>query len=429
MSSDKKDQYALDGVSSQKEEVHAAIAGHSKGIYPNAACKINGTRVHNFGNITHSDGAGTKTSLAYIYWRETGDMSVWRQIPQDSILMNYEDLICAGAGLNNEDIFLSSVINRNKFRIPGDVVAALIKGQKAFLDRMCKYGINIIGEQGETADVGDLVRTVVIDNTIACNFNLNDVIDNGRIDAGDFVVGLASFGQAAYEDEYNGGQGSNGLTTARHGVLTKKYRWKYPESYAPELCQTKLGNLNWLARLNGLLDSKGLHLKDGFRPYRGTKSLTDLIPVETGELIPVGKLILSPTRTYGPVVKKIKDAGIGPAQISGMVHNTGGGQTKVLNYLSKPLLVVKDNLFEVPALFNLIQKEAKVEWEEMYKDFNMGHRLEIYVKDLAVAEEIIKLSESLGVAAQIVGRVEKFGGDKPAVIIRGPHGNFRYNGR
>lgn len=309
--------------------------------------------------------------------------------------MNLDDVACVG-GLHGY-LSLASNIDRNTFRIPGDVVAALINGENEFLKNMRNYNINIIGQCGETADVPDLTPTVLVNNTLHCRMEKKYVIDNGRINKGDLIVGLASFGKAIYEDEYNGGMGSNGLTLARHGVLSSEYREKYPESFYPGL---------------------------GEEAYRGNKKLTDLIKVETGEQIPVGKLILSPTRTYAPVLSNLD---VDKKSISGMVHNSGGGQTKVLNYLSETLRIVKDNLFPTPILFKMIQASANVDWQEMYQDFNMGHRFEIYVKDKDTADKIIRTSKSFGVDAQIIGRVEKAQDNKSTLFIHSENGKFNYS--
>ena len=388
------------GVSAKKEAVHAATKNNDKGLFPNAFCKVNRLTPEiapGWVRISHADGAGTKTALAYIYWRETGDMSVWHGVVQDSIVMNLDDILCVGGVAGH--LSLASSINRNGFRIPDEVVAALINGENIFLDNMRALGVDITGQCGETADVPDLTPTVVIDNTMECLMREEDVINNGDIAATDIIVALQSNGRASYEDAYNGGIRSNGLTLARHGVLSAEYREKYPESF---------------------------HAGLGNRAYRGSKKLDDLITVETGEQVTVGRLILSPTRTYAPIIKALLSDGQGRAGISGMVHNSGGGMTKVLNYLNGPLVAVKDDLFDVPPLFRLIQSEANVDWREMYQVFNMGAGMEVYVRDMATAERVIKAAAGFNVAAKIIGRVEKSPGGKPTVQIQTPYGEFEY---
>ena len=381
--------YAARGVSSSKSEVHKAIANMDKGLFPTAFCKL----VPDFADedyclAMHADGAGTKSSLAYAYWRETGDMSVWRGIAQDAIVMNTDDLLCVGI---TGGMMLSSTIGRNKMRVPGEVIAAVIEGSQIFVEQMRKYGIDITLTGGETADVGDLVRTIIVDSTVCARARRSDIIDNKNIAAGDVIVGLASFGQAEYEDEYNGGMGSNGLTSARHDVFSKEIAEKYPESYESAI--------------------------DREFVYTGSKRLTDIEP-ETG--LTYGKLVLSPTRTYAPVIKDVLDCCRG--HIHGMIHCTGGAQTKVLGFIGN-LKVVKDNMFDIPPLFRVIQEESGTPWSEMYKVFNMGHRMEIYVPESA-ADQIIGISRGYGVDARVIGRVEK--ADAPPVELATPHGTFKY---
>ncbi|HEY8401040.1 MAG TPA: AIR synthase related protein [Cytophagaceae bacterium] len=368
-----EDRYLKRGVSSSKEDVHNAIKKIDKGIFPNAFCKIIPDIIGGdpgYCNIMHADGAGTKSSLAYIYWKETGDLSVWKGIAQDAVIMNTDDLLCVGA---TDNILLSSTIGRNKNLIPAEVLSAIINGTEEVLEMLRTHGVSIYSTGGETADVGDLVRTVIVDSTVTCRMKRSEVIDNANIKAGNVIVGLASFGQASYETEYNGGMGSNGLTSARHDVFGAQYISKYPESYDPQV-------------------SKDL-------VYSGTRSLTDHyenLPVN------IGKLVLSPTRTYAPVVKAILNELRN--KIDGMVHCSGGGQTKVLHFVNN-LHIIKDNLFPTPPLFKLIQEESGTEWKEMYKVFNMGHRMEIYT-DTESAKEIISISKSFNIDAQVVGRVE-----------------------
>ncbi len=410
-----RDMYKEVGVSSSKEAVHAATKNNSKGLYPYSFCKIEQMRgLPNWANfllkltgnemveISHADGAGTKSSLAYIYWREFNDMSVWHGVVQDSIVMNLDDVACVG-GMTGQ-MHLTSNIDRNSFNIPDRVIAELINGENKFLEKMRKFGVdNITGQVGETADVPDLTQTIVINNSLHCTMKRSDVIDNGKIDAGDLIVGLSSYGQSFYEDYYNGGMGSNGLTLGRHGVFSKYYAENYPESYD--------------------------HHNLGFeKAYRGKTILENQIDIGNGKTVHAGKLVLSPTRTYAPIIKKIHNAGIGPKEISGMVHCSGGGQTKVLNYLSKPLNIIKDSMFTVPPLFKLIQSETGATWKEMYKDFNMGHRMEIYTKNLAIAQEIIRISTSLGVEAKIIGHVVKNNKDSNRNLrIQSPLGVFEYS--
>jgi phosphoribosylformylglycinamidine cyclo-ligase len=384
--------YAGRGVSSGKEEVHQAIAAIDKGLFPNAFCKIvpdalSGSADHCL--VMHADGAGTKSSLAYIYWKETGDLSVWRGIAQDAVVMNTDDLLCVGA---TGPILLSSTIGRNKHLIPGEVIKALIEGTESVLQDLRDAGMDIQSTGGETADVGDLVRTVIVDSTVVARMKRGDVIDNAHIAPGQYVVGLASYGQATYEREYNGGMGSNGLTSARHDVFSGILATRYPESFAPE---TDLALV-----------------------YSGTKQLTDTV---LGSPLDAGKLVLSPTRTYAPVmIPVIKELGV---QLRGAVHCSGGAQTKVLHFL-KQGKVVKDQLFPVPPLFGLIQNESATPWRQMYEVFNMGHRMELYVDSLQAAEQIIAISKQMGVDAQIVGRVEASA--TPEVEVHAPDGIHTY---
>ncbi len=388
----KSNRYAGRGVSSSKEDVHAAIKNLDKGLFPKAFCKIVPdylTGDEDYCLVMHADGAGTKSSLAYLYWKETGDMSVWRGIAQDAIVMNTDDLLCVGV---TDDILLSSTIGRNKNLIPGEVISAIISGTEEFAQSMCHYGARMVLTGGETADVGDLVRTVIVDSTVTARIRRSDVIDNARIQAGDVIVALASYGQAKYESEYNGGMGSNGLTSARHDVLAHELADRYPESFDPAVPQDLV--------------------------YSGTRRLTEVEP-ESG--LTYGKLILSPTRTYLPVIREILNR-FRP-QVHGMVHCSGGAQTKVLHFIEN-LRVIKDNLFPVPPLFRTIQEESGTSWEEMYKVFNMGHRMELYVP-AEIAAELVAISESFGVEARIVGRVE----EAPAkeVVLRTPYGEFVYH--
>lgn len=387
--------YDQRGVSASKDDVHNAIKNIDKGIFPKAFCKIipdilNGDP--DYCNIMHADGAGTKSSLAYTYWKETGDLSVWRGIAQDAIIMNLDDLLCVGA---TDNILLSSTIGRNKNLIPGEVIAAIINSTEEILAELRGAGIGIYSTGGETADVGDLVRTVIVDSTVTCRMKRAEVISNHRIQPGDVIVGLASYGKANYEKEYNGGMGSNGLTSARHDVFNKTIAEKYPESY------------------------------DAAIPYElifsGTKGLTDAVDIGNGESVSAGKLVLSATRTYAPIIKQILDRY--RSQVHGMVHCSGGAQTKVLHFVDK-LHIIKDNLFPIPPLFKLIHEESKTSWQEMYKVFNMGHRMELYVPQ-EIAGELIQISKSFGVDAQIVGRVEA--AEQKQVTIRSEFGEFIYN--
>lgn len=379
------------GVSAAKEDVHQAIAKLDKGLFPQAFCKISPDILggdETFCNIMHADGAGTKSSLAYLYWKETGDLSVWKGIAQDAVVMNTDDLICVGA---TDQMLLSSTIGRNKNLIPGEVIAEIINGTEEVLEMLRNNGIGIHSTGGETADVGDLVRTIIVDSTVIARMKRSDVISNGNIQAGDVIVGLASDGQATYENQFNGGMGSNGLTSARHDVLNKYLAQKYPESFDPQVP-------------NDLI-------------YSGSKNLLE--PV-AGTPLNVGQLILSPTRTYAPVVKAILNQM--RSQIHGMVHCSGGAQTKVLHFVDK-VHVIKDNLFEMPVLFDLIQKESGTDFREMYQVFNMGHRLEIYVNP-SFADEIIAISNSFGIPAKIVGRVEA--SESKKLTISSTHGTYVY---
>lgn len=382
--------YNLRGVSAGKEDVHNAIKNVDKGLFPQAFCKIVPDHLsgdENYCVVMHADGAGTKSSLAYMYWKETGDISVWKGIAQDALIMNIDDLLCVGA---TDNILLSSTIGRNKNLITGEVISAIINGTEELLNDLRSQGIGIHSTGGETADVGDLVRTIIVDSTVVCRMKRSDVISNDKIQDGDVIVGLASFGQASYENQYNGGMGSNGLTSARHDVFSKELATKYPESYDPSVPDDLV--------------------------YSGSKLLTEKIDAP----INAGKLVLSPTRTYAPVIKKILDNH--RDEIHGMVHCSGGAQTKVLHFVDN-VHIIKDNLFEIPPLFDLIQKESGTEWKEMYKVFNMGHRMEIYVPKES-ANAIVELSESFNIDAQIVGRVEAHKGKK--LTINSPYGEFIY---
>ena len=385
------ERYMQRGVSASKEDVHAAIKNVDKGLFPKAFCKIIPDILGGdpeYCNIMHADGAGTKSSLAYLYWRETGDLSVWKGIAQDALIMNIDDLLCVGAV---DGILVSSTIGRNKHLIPGEVIAAIINGTEELLAELREQGIGVYATGGETADVGDLVRTIIVDSTVTCRMRRSDVIDNARIRPGDVIVGLASYGQASYEREYNGGMGSNGLTSARHDVLTHALAARYPESY------------------------------DAATPdelvYSGTRELTEPI---AGTPLDAGRLILSPTRTYAPIIRQVLDE-LRP-RIHGMVHCSGGAQTKVLHFVDA-VHVIKDNLFPTPPLFELIQKESGTPWQEMYKVFNMGHRMELYVAPEDAAR-IIEISQSFGVEAQIVGRVET--AERKQLTIHSPYGTLSY---
>jgi len=388
------ERYMQRGVSASKEDVHKAIEKLDKGLYPKAFCKISPDILggdESYCNIMHADGAGTKTSLAYLYWKETGDLSVWKGIAQDSIIMNTDDLICVGA---TGPILMSSSIDRNKNKIPGEVISAIINGSEEVLAMLRENGIEIYSTGGETADVGDLVKTITVNTTVISRMKREEVISNDRIVPGDVIVGLASYGKAVYEEEYNGGMGSNGLTSARHDVLGKQYAEKYPESY------------------DGSIDASLV--------YSGSKDLLDEVRITDSLLVNVGKLILSPTRTYAPIVKALLKELKG--KINGMVHCSGGAQTKVLHFVDG-VHVIKDKLFPVPPLFKLIQEESGTSWAEMYKVFNMGHRLEVYLPE-AYAAEVIRIAESFGVEAQVVGRVEPYEGKK--LTIRSEAGTFEY---
>ena len=387
--SDKR--YHLRGVSSQKEDVHSAIKNIDKGLFPKAFCKIvpdflTGSEDHCL--VMHADGAGTKSALAYAYWRETGDLSVWKGVAQDALIMNIDDLLCVGA---TQDILLSSTIGRNKNKIPVEVLAAIINGTEELLSDLEQYGVSIHSTGGETADVGDLVKTIIVDSTVTARMKKEDVIDNARIKAGDVIVGMASFGQASYEKQYNGGMGSNGLTSARHDVFGSSVRKKFPETFDNEL-------------------------PDEF-VYSGSKELTD--PTDTP--LNVGQLVLSPTRTYAPVINKVFDE-VGRKQIHGMVHCSGGAQTKILHFVDS-LNIVKDNLFDCPPLFKLIQKESGTSWKEMYEVFNMGHRMEIYLPE-SIAQDVITISKSFNIDAKIIGHV--VGPSEKKLSIKSTYGNFEY---
>ena len=383
--------YMMRGVSAAKEDVHNAIKNIDKGIFPQAFCKIIPDILGGdpeYCNIMHADGAGTKSSLAYAYWKETGDLGVWRGIAQDSLIMNTDDLLCVGAV---DNILVSSTIGRNKMLVPGEVISAIINGTDDLLRQMRGMGIGIYATGGETADVGDLVRTIVVDTTVTCRMKRADVIDNANIRPGDVIVGLASFGKATYEDSYNGGMGSNGLTSARHDVFAKYLAEKYPESYDHAVPEELV--------------------------YSGHYHLDQEI---SGLEVNAGQLVLSPTRTYAPVIKKILDAH--RHEIHGMVHCTGGAQTKVLHFVGDNCHVVKDNMFDVPPLFRIIHEESNTDWKEMYKVFNMGHRMEIYVSP-ELAQSIIETSQSFGIAAQVVGRIEE---GRKGLTIESEYGTFEY---
>lgn len=384
--------YALRGVSAQKEDVHNAIKNIDKGLFPKAFCKIVPDYLTNdkaYCLIMHADGAGTKSSLAYLYWKETGDLSVWKGIAQDALIMNIDDLLCVGA---TDNIMLSSTIGRNKNLVPGEVISAIINGTEELIEELKSFGVTIHSTGGETADVGDVVRTIIVDSTVTARMERSRVIDNANIKAGDVIVGLASFGQATYEKEYNGGMGSNGLTSARHDVFAHYLAEKYPESFDSSVPKELI--------------------------YSGAKKLTDV--VENAPLN-AGKLVLSPTRTYAPIIKKILDK-YTAEDIHGMVHCSGGAQTKILHFVEQ-LHIIKDNLFPVPPLFQLIQEESGTDWKEMYQVFNCGHRMELYV-DPAIAEDIIAISKSFHVDAQIVGRVEA--ADHKKLTINSVYGTFEY---
>ena len=384
--------YNLRGVSAAKEDVHNAIKNIDKGIFPKAFCKIIPDILggdDEYCNIMHADGAGTKSSLAYMYWKETGDINVWKGIAQDAIVMNTDDLLCIGAV---DNILVSSTIGRNKMLIPGEVISAIINGTDELLADMREMGVGIYPTGGETADVGDLVRTIIVDSTVACRMKKSDVIDNSKIQPGDVIVGLSSSGQATYEKSYNGGMGSNGLTSARHDVFSKYLATKYPESFNNSIPQELV--------------------------YSGTKTLTEQIE---GLGIDAGQLVLSPTRTYAPVIRKILDGKRN--KIHGMIHCTGGAQTKVLHFINDNCKIIKDNMFAVPPLFKIIKEESNTDWKEMYQVFNMGHRMEIYVNP-EDAEEIIQISKSFNIDAQVIGHVEE--DNKPSLTIKSEFGVFNY---
>lgn len=389
MSNDSR--YMQRGVSASKEDVHNAIKNIDKGLFPKAFCKILPDVLANdadYCNIMHADGAGTKSSLAYMYWKETGDLSVWKGIAQDALIMNIDDLLCVGA---TDNILISSTIGRNKNLVPGEVIAAIINGTEELLEELRSFGMNLYSAGGETADVGDLVRTIIVDSTVTCRMKRSEVISNDRIEPGDVIVGLSSYGKATYEKEYNGGMGSNGLTSARHDVFAHYLAQKYPESFD-----------------NSIADSL---------VYSGNYKLTDTIAALG---IDAGKLVLSPTRTYAPVIKRILEEF--RLQIHGMVHCSGGAQTKVMHFVDN-LHVIKDNLFPIPPLFKIIQDQSGTSWQEMYKVFNMGHRFEIYTSQ-AVADKLMEISRSFAIDAQIVGRCESFNGKK--LTIKSEFGEFVY---
>ena len=402
---DNSNRYMMRGVSAAKEDVHAAIKNIDKGVFPQAFCKIIPDILGGdpeYCNIMHADGAGTKSSLAYMYWKETGDLSVWKGISQDALVMNTDDLLCVGAV---DNILVSSTIGRNKMLIPGEVISAIINGTDELMKQMRDMGIGIYGTGGETADVGDLVRTIIVDSTVTCRMKRSDVIDNANIRPGDVIVGLSSTGQATYESRYNGGMGSNGLTSARHDVFSKYLAEKYPESYDHQVPDELV--------------------------YSGLKRLDDEVPVsysvvkdsgiQTVETtISAGQLVLSPTRTYAPVIKVLLDE-LRP-EIHGMVHCTGGAQTKVLHFVGENCRVIKDNMFPIPPLFKLIQEQSKTDWKEMYKVFNCGHRMEIYVRP-EVAEQVIAISRRFNIDAQVIGRIEE--GPK-SLTIKSEYGEFHY---
>ncbi len=393
MSQNKNQRYAQRGVSAEKQDVHEAIKKIDKGLYPKAFCKIVPdylTGDEDYALVMHADGAGTKSALAYMYWKETGDLSVWKGIAQDALIMNIDDLICVGA---TDHIMLSSTIGRNKNLVPGEVISAIINGTEELLEELKEFGINVYSTGGETADVGDLVRTIIVDSTVTARIKKDQVIDNANIQEGDVIVGLSSFGKATYEKEYNGGMGSNGLTSARHDVFSKVLAEKYPESFDAAIPQDLI--------------------------YSGSKNLTDKVE---GSPLDAGKLVLSPTRTYAPIIKKMLEK-YTAEEIHGMIHCSGGAQTKILHFIEK-LHVIKDNMFEVPPLFKLIQQESGTDWKEMYQVFNMGHRMELYVKE-EIAEDLISISKSFNVEAKIVGRVEK--SDQKKLTIQSSFGKFEYS--
>ena len=392
---DKKsnNRYDLRGVSASKEDVHAAIKNIDKGLFPKAFCKVVPDYLSNddeYCIVMHADGAGTKSSLAYMYWKETGDLSVWKGIAQDALVMNIDDLICVGATNN---IMLSSTIGRNKNLIPGEVISSIINGTEEIIKDLKQYGIGIYSTGGETADVGDLVRTIIVDSTVTARVKRSDIIDNSNIDDGNIIIGLSSSGQSTYENEYNGGMGSNGLTSARHDVFDKYLAKKYPESFDQSIPSELI--------------------------YSGKIKLNQKIE---GSPLDAGKLVLSPTRTYAPVIKEILST-VDKSSIKGMVHCSGGAQTKILHFLNKNLHVIKDNMFEIPVLFELIQNQSNTSWHEMYKVFNCGHRMELYVNP-TVADKIIAISNSFNIEAKIIGRVEKSSEKKLTIISK--YGEFSY---
>ena len=392
MKDENKSRYNLRGVSADKEDVHNAIKNVDKGLFPKSFCKIVPDFLSNDSDyclVMHADGAGTKSSLAYMYWKETGDLSVWKGIAQDALIMNIDDLLCVGAV---DNIMLSSTIGRNKNLIPGEVIKSIIEGTEELIKEMADYGVNIKSTGGETADVGDLVRTVIVDSTVIARIKKSDVIDNKNISPGDVIIGLESFGKSKYESQYNGGMGSNGLTSARHDVFNKKLALKFPESFDPMVP-------------NDLI-------------YSGSYDLQQKVE---GVVLDAGKLVLSPTRTYAPIIKEILNQ-YNSDTIHGMIHCSGGAQTKILHFIDK-LHVIKDNLFETPPLFKIIKKESDTDWKEMYKVFNMGHRMELYV-DPAIGRNIIEISKSFGVDAKIIGRVEL--SDSKKLTIISDHGTFEY---
>ena len=384
--------YAQRGVSAAKDEVHKAIKNIDKGLFPKAFCKIVPdylTGDDQYCLVMHADGAGTKSSLAYMYWKTTGDLSVWKGIAQDALIMNIDDLLCVGAV---DNIMLSSTIGRNKNLIPAEVISAIINGTEELITELAAHGVHIHSTGGETADVGDLVRTIIVDSTVTARVKRSKVIDNANIKAGNVIVGLASYGQATYETAYNGGMGSNGLTSARHDVFAKALALSFPESFDPSVPEELV--------------------------YAGTKQLTDRVE---GSPLDAGKLVLSPTRTYAPIIKKILEK-YDNAQINGMVHCSGGAQTKILHFVDN-LHIIKDNLFAVPPLFKLIQEESRTDWKEMYQVFNCGHRMELYVPE-AIAADLIAISESFGVPAKVIGRVEA--SDNKRLTIKSEYGTFEY---
>jgi len=387
------EKYMQRGVSASKEDVHNAIKNLDKGLFPKAFCKIvpdflTGSNDHCI--VMHADGAGTKSSLAYMYWKETGDLSVWKGIAQDALIMNIDDLICVGA---TENIMLSSTIGRNKNKISGDVISAIINGTQELVDELKKFDVNIHMTGGETADVGDLVRTIIVDSTVLARIKKEEVIDNSKIAGGNVIVGLASFGKSSYETNYNSGMGSNGLTSARHDIFSKVLAEKYPESYDNDIADELV--------------------------YSGTKKLTEKL---TEMNIDAGKFVLSPTRTYAPVIKKIIRS-IGNKNINGIIHCSGGAQTKILHFINDNLHVIKDNMFDVPFLFRMIQKESNTDWAEMYKVFNCGHRMELYVEP-DFADEIINISNSFNIDAKIIGKVVN--SDEKKLTVKSEFGEFNY---